>query len=399
MPIDVARARADTPGCKNRIHFNNCGAALMPETVIDVVKNHIDLEAAIGGYEAAEAARASIDNVYTSVARLLNCAPEEIAIVENATRAWDMAFYAMTFRPGDRILTAIAEYASNYIPFLQVARKTGAIIEVVPNDDSGALDVDTLEKMMDGRVKLIAVTHVPTNGGLVNPASEIGRVAKHHGVPFLLDACQSVGQIPIDVQAMGVDILSTTSRKYLRGPRGVGFLYVSKAWIEHLEPVFLDLHAATWVSPTHYEVRADAKRFENWECNVAAKLGLGVAVDYALEWGMEAIHERVGLLAARLRARLRDMRGIQIRDLGSEQCGIISFTVDDLDSAQVVRSLKERGINVSVSDAASTRLDMDNRGLGTVVRAGIHYYNTEEEVARFGQALEDVQSIHRPGLS
>ena len=229
MPIDVARARADTPGCKNRIHFNNCGAALMPETVIDVVKNHIDLEAAIGGYEAVEAARASIDNVYTSVARLLNCAPEEIAIVENATRAWDMAFYAMTFRPGDRILTAIAEYASNYIPFLQVARKTGAIIEVVPNDDSGALDVDALEKMMDGRVKLIAVTHVPTNGGLVNPASEIGRIAKHHGVPFLLDACQSVGQIPIDVQTMGVDILSTTSRKYLRGPRGVGFLYVSKA--------------------------------------------------------------------------------------------------------------------------------------------------------------------------
>ena len=390
MPIDVARARADTPGCENRIHFNNCGAALMPKTVIDAVKNHIDLEAAIGGDEAAETARASIDNVYASVARLLNCAPEETAIVENATRAWDMAFYAMTFRPGDRILTAVAEYASNYIPFLQVARKTGAIIEVVPNDDSGALDVDALEKMMDGRVKLIAVTHVPTNGGLVNPASEIGRVAKHHDVPFLLDACQSVGQIPVDVQAMGVDMLSATSRKYLRGPRGVGFLYVSKAWIEHLEPAFLDLHAATWVSPTHYKVRTDAKRFENWECNVAAKLGLGAAVDYALGWGMEAIYERVTVLSQLLRTQLHEISSVNVHDQGSHQCGIISFSADNLDSTGVVQCMKERGINLSVSNASSTRLDMDRRGLGAVARAGVHYYNTKNEIARFVQALADV---------
>lgn len=391
MPIDVARARADTPGCENRIHFNNCGAALMPETVIDAVKNHIDLEAAIGGYEAVEAARAGIDSVYTSVARLLNCTPEEIAIVENATRAWDMAFYAMKFQPGDRILTSVAEYASNYIPFLQVAHKTGAIIEVVPNDDSGALDVDALEKMMNGSVKLIAVTHVPSNGGLVNPASEIGKVAKRHGVPFLLDACQSVGQIPIDVQAMDIDILSTTSRKYLRGPRGVGFLYVSKAWIEQLEPPSLDLHAATWVSPTHYEIRADAKRFENWECNVAAKLGLGVAVDYALGWGIEAIHERVTVLSQLLRTQLREISGIEVHDQGSHQCGIISFSADDLDPIRVVQFMKERGINLSVSRARSTRLDMDRRGLSAVARAGVHYYNTKNEITRFVQALADMR--------
>lgn len=387
MSIDVTRARHETPGCEHRIHFNNCGAALMPADVIEVVKQHIDLEAAIGGYEAAEAVHARLDNVYASVAKMLNCAPAEIAVVENATRAWDMAFYAMAFQPGDRILTAVAEYASNYISFLQVARKTGAIVEAVPNDDLGALDVAALERMMDERVKLIAVTHVPTNGGLVNPANEIGRVAKRHGVPFLLDACQSVGQVPIDVQAMGADILSATSRKYLRGPRGVGFLFVSKDWIQRLEPPFLDLHAATWVSPTQYQVRTDAKRFENWECNVAAKLGLGAAVDYALAWGVDAIHERVTMLAHLLRARLREIPGVDVHDQGSNQCGIVSFRVAGIDATSIVQSLQEQRINLSASSAFSTRLDMDRRGLDTVARAGLHYYNTEDEISRFVHVL------------
>ncbi|MFQ6022493.1 MAG: aminotransferase class V-fold PLP-dependent enzyme [Acidiferrobacterales bacterium] len=388
MSIDVARARAETPGCRNRIHFNNCGAALMPQPVIDAVKNHLELEAAIGGYEAADRAVDEIRAVYASIARLLNCSPDEVAIVENATRGWDMAFYAMHFEPGDRILTATAEYASNYIPFLQVARKRSAVVEVVPNDESGQLCVEQLQRMIDERVKLIAVTHVPTNGGLVNPAAQIGAVARQHGIPFLLDACQSVGQLPLDVQAMGIDILSATSRKFLRGPRGAGFLYVRKAWIERLEPPFLDLHAADWTAPDRYEIRQDARRFENWECNVAAKIGLGNAVDYALSWGVEAIHTRVNELAEHLRERLHAIRGIRVRDQGVQRCGIVSFSAANREPIAIVQALRTRGINTSVSDAPSTRLDMEARGLSAVVRAGIHYYNTEEEIARFSEALE-----------
>jgi selenocysteine lyase/cysteine desulfurase len=390
MSLDIERARAETPGCGERIHFNACGAALMPTPVIDAFKEHIDLEARMGGYEAARATEDRTEATYSAIARLLNCDPAEIAVVENATRGWDMVFYAMDFKPGDRILTCSAEYGSNYIAYLQMARRTGAIIETIPDDDRGEVDVDALRDLMDERVKLISITHVPTNGGLVNPAAKIGAVAREHDVPYLLDACQSVGQMPLDVAELGVDMLSATSRKFLRGPRGMGFIYVRRDMIEGLEPPFLDNHAATWVSESEYRVRDDARRFENWECNVAAKIAMGVAVDYALDWGMEAIEARVTALADALRERLGCLDGVRVRDRGSRRCGIVSFTVADRAPMDVVRGLAERGINATVSRVTSTRLDMQRRGLDALVRAGVHYYNSEEEVQRFVAALEEV---------
>ena len=362
----------------------------MPVPVIDALKAHIDLEAQIGGYEAADAAEDKIQATYSALARMLNCSSREVAVVENATRAWDMAFYAFDFKAGDRILTCSAEYASNYIAYLQIARKTGAVIETIPDDTHGAVDVDALAGSIDARVKLIAITHVPTNGGLVNPAAEIGRVARSHGVPFLLDACQSAGQMPLDVKALNVDMLSATSRKFLRGPRGMGFLYVREDLITALEPPFLDMRAATWVAPGEYRMLEDARRFENWECNVAAKIAMGTAVDYALDWGLDAIESRVVGLAGALRKGLASLSGVRLRDRGSRQCGIVSFTVANKAPTAVVQALKEQGINLSVSRATSTQLDMHGRGLDALVRVGIHYYNTEEEVARFLAALEEV---------
>jgi len=390
MTFDIKRARAETPGCTERIHFNNCGAGLMPTPVIDALKTHIDLEARIGGYEAADAADDAVQACYAAIARLLNCKTTEVAVVENATRGWDMAFYAFDFKPGDRILTCSAEYSSNYIAYLQVARKTGAVVETIPDDSYGAVDVDALRDTIDDRVKLIAVTHVPTNGGLVNPAAAIGKVAREHGIPFLLDACQSVGQMPLDVDELNVDMLSATSRKFLRGPRGMGCLYVREELIAKLEPPLLDNHAATWIAPDEYRLVDDAKRFENWECNVAAKIAFGTAVNYALDWGMDAIESRISALAGGLREGLGAMTGVTLRDLGTRQCGIVSFTVAHLAPPAVVQSLLERGINASVSRIASTRLDMQERGLDSLVRAAVHYYNSEDEVARFLTALEEI---------
>jgi cysteine desulfurase/selenocysteine lyase len=387
MAIDVLKARRETPGCENVLHFNNAGAALMPQPVLHATVGHLQLEALIGGYEAAAQAHAAVEHVYDAAARLLGCQRQEIAIVENATRAWDMAFYAVPLKPGDRILTAVAEYASNYIAFLQVARKTGAVIDVIPNDASGQLSVEALRQAIDERVKLIAITHVPTNGGLVNPAAAVGRVAREAGVLYLLDACQSVGQMPVDVEAIGCDMLSATGRKFLRGPRGTGLLYVRQASLERLEPPFLDLHAAQWVAPDRFEMRPDARRFENWEAYYAGKIGLGVAIDYALHWGLEAIWARVSRLAEDLRQQLGAIEGVTVRDLGVERCGLVSFDVAGMEADEVQRLLSSERINVSVSRPPSTRLDMEARGLRDLVRASVHYYNTEEEVTRFCAVL------------
>jgi cysteine desulfurase/selenocysteine lyase len=392
MPFDLGRARRDTPGCKRVLHFNNAGAALMPEPVLDAIIAHLRLEAWVGGYEAAGRAHEAIERTYDVAAALIGCTRDEIAIVEHATRAWDLAFYSIPFGQGDRILTDMAAYASSYIAFLQVAQKTGARVEVIPNDEHGQVSVAALRDTLDERVKLIALTHVPTNGGLVNPAAAVGRVAREAGVLYLLDACQSVGQMPVNVTAIGCDMLSATGRKYLRGPRGTGFLYVSQEVLEDLEPPVLDLHAAHWVGRDRYEMRPDARRFESWESNVAGKIGLGVAIDYALNWGMDVIWARVSGLAETLRARLDALPDVNVRDLGRERCGIVSFTVEGWEAEAVRYALAQRRVNVSVSTRSSTLLDMEERGLTDLVRASVHYYNSEEEVERFGRILEQIQA-------
>jgi len=387
MAFDLERARAETPGCAHVLHFNNAGAALMPQPVLDAVIAHLEREAHTGGYEAADAAHAAVEHVYDAAAALLNCERGEIAMIENATRAWDMAFYSLPLGPGDRILTAMAEYASNYIAYLQVAARTGAVVEAIPNDETGQLSVDALRQMLDDRVKLIAITHVPTNGGLINPAAAVGAVARAAGIPYLLDACQSVGHLPVDVEVIGCDMLSATGRKYLRGPRGTGFLYLRRAMLERLDPPFLDLHAATWVARDRYEIRPDARRFENWETNYATKIGLGVAIDYALDQGIATTWARIRSLATLLRERLGALPGVAVRDTGAEQCGIVTFTVAGDDPARLVDALLARGINASSTTRAGTRLDMEARDLSAMVRASVHYYNSEDEIERFCTTL------------
>jgi selenocysteine lyase/cysteine desulfurase len=281
----------------------------------------------------------------------------------------------------------MAEYASNYIAFLQVARSTGAVVEVIPNDEVGQTSVQALREMLDARVKLVAITHVPTNGGLVNPAAEIGAAAHEADALYLLDACQSIGQFPVNVQEIGCDMLSVTGRKYLRGPRGTGFLYVRREAIPRLEPPFLDLHAATWIDRDHFEIRADARRFENWETNVAGKIGLGVAIDYALSWGIGNIWARVSGLADELRARLGAIPGVTILDQGVTKCGIVSFIIDGTEPADVKNQLLAQKINTSVSTMVSTRLEMEARRLESLNRASVHYYNTHAEIEAFCEVV------------
>jgi selenocysteine lyase/cysteine desulfurase len=300
-------------------------------------------------------------------------------------------FYALatSFVPGDRILTSRSEYASNVIAYLQVARRTGAVVEVVPDDEHGQLSVDALRDMIDERVRLVAISWIPTQGGLVNPAADVGVVTRAAGVPYLLDACQAVGQLAIDVERLGCDFLSATGRKYLRAPRGTGLLYVRDDWIERLEPPFLDVHAARWVRDDEIAIRDDARRFETWEHSVASRLGLGAAVDYALAIGVDAVAERVTALGEALRVRLRDVPGVTLHDLGTRRCGIVTFTLEREDPFALAARLRDAGINISVSTIDFARFDLGGRGLDAIARASVHYYNTEEELDRLVTALAE----------
>ena len=386
--IDIEKIRLDTPSCENVLHFNNAGSSLMPTPVFDALQRVLRDENEVGGYEAERRAQDDIQAFYTEFAGLLNAEPDEIAFIENATRAWDMAFYGLHLKPGDKVITHESEYASNYLALLQQSRRLGFEIDLVPSDESGQIDVDALDDMIGPRTKLIAITHVPTQGGLVNPAAEVGKIARKHGVLYLLDACQSVGQIDVNVAEIGCDILSGTGRKFLRGPRGTGFLYVRKSIIDQIDPPFIDLLSAKWTEANSFEFVSGAKRFENWESYVAGRVGLMEAVRYARNIGLNNIEARVIELGQDLRDALSEIEGVSVHDLGWKKCGIVTFKKDGIDPKIIADTLRADKINVSVSPVTCARLDLEPRNLKALTRASVHYFNTRDEIVRFVDAVK-----------
>ncbi|MFF9479461.1 aminotransferase class V-fold PLP-dependent enzyme [Streptomyces sp. NPDC014733] len=390
MDIDVLRR--GTPGTGNRIHLNNAGAGLLSRRTLEAVVSHLELEAAIGGYEAAGQERDRIDATYGHLARLVGGRAEEVALFDNSTRAWNAAFFAMAFKPGDRILTGRAEYGSNVLAYLQMAQRTGVEIVVVPNDEYGQLDTVALANLIDARTKLVGVTHVPTSGGLVNPVAEIGRIARAAGVPFLLDATQSVGQFPVDVGELGCDMLTATGRKFLRGPRGTGFLWVRSGALACLEPHVVEVAAATWDGNRGFSWHDGARRFGTWEMSYANVLGLSAAAQQAWDLGMDEIGRRAFALGARLRDGLEAVPGVTTRDLGRQRCAIVTCGVDGMAADEVALALAGRGINVSVTDPVQTQFDTEDRNVHPLVRLSPHYYNTEEEIDRAVEAVAELAS-------
>src|SRR2546430_7175874 len=358
-PVELDRWRRDTPGCRDRIHLNNAGAGLMPRPVLDALTDHLTREAAIGGYEAADEAEPRVRETYALVARLVGAAPRNIALVENATVAFSQALSAFDFRPGDRIVTTRTDYPSNQRMYLSLAQRAG--VETVRADDlpEGGVDPESVRRLArHARTRLVALSWVPTNSGLVQDARAVGEVCAELDVPYLVDACQTVGQMAIDVSARRCDFLAATGRKFLRGPRGIGFLYVSDRLLDRgAFPLFLDMRGADWTDPDAFRLADGARRFENWEFAYALVVGLGAAARYALAAG-EPGHERAWRLAALLRERLDRVPEGRVLDRGRERCAIVTLDVRGRDAAELELRLRERGINTSSADRMSGVLDM-----------------------------------------
>ncbi len=388
----VRQWREDTPGCANQIHFNNAGAGLTPRDVLDVMVAHLNREAKFGAYESADDAEGAVAEAYASVARLLRAQPRNIAVVENSTVAFFQALSAFDFKTGDVIVTTRNDYISNQLAYLSLARRHGVQVRRAADLPSGGADPQSVKELLrDSHVRLLAVTWVPTNSGLMQPVETLGEVAEAAGVPYLVDGCQAVGQIPVDVAKLRCDFFSGTARKFLRGPRGIGFLYVSDRALQRGDfPLYIDMRGADWVSADDFAPAPDARRFENWEFAYSLLLGLGEAARYALAVGVERGGGRARDLAATLRRKLAEVSGIRVLDRGSDLAALVTMEVAGWDATELSKLLRTRGINTSASLRAYAVIDMDEKRVSSALRLSPHYYNTEEEIER---AVAELRSV------
>ena len=387
--------RADTPGCDNVLHFNNAGCGLLPAPVLQRMHDHLDLEARIGGYEASAARAGQIREFYTELAALIGSGPDNIAFAASATHAYTTALSSIPFERGDVILTTRNDFVSNQIAFLSLRRRFGIEIVHAPDLPEGGVDVAAMAALMrERRPRLVAATHIPTNSGLVQPVAAIGKHCRELGLLYLVDACQSVGQYPIDVEEIGCDFLTATCRKFLRGPRGSGFLFVSDRVLQAgYEPLFIDMYGADWTAPGVYQPSRTASRFEDWEFPYSTVLGSAAAVRYARGVGIEAISLRTPALAGRLRDELDALPGVQALDRGNQLAALVTIAVEGWQAEEYKTALDARRINSALSFRRLAQFDFGDKDIDWCLRLSPHYYNTDDEIDEVVAAVAELQTV------
>jgi selenocysteine lyase/cysteine desulfurase len=392
MILPISRLREETPGCVHVIHLNNAGSSLPPTAVIEAIESYRKEEMLYGGYETMGARHHDIIGFYQSAAQFVHAHRRNIAYTGSATESYNKALSSIPFEEGDVLLTTDDDYVSNQIAFLYLQKHRKIKIIRAPKLPEGGVDVQSVEELIRKfHPKLVAVTHVPTNSGLVQEVEPIGKLCQQHGIWYLVDACQSAGQIPLNVDAIGCDFLSVTMRKFMRGPRGAGFLYISdRVLSEGLEPVFPDLHGATWVNPDEYEISEKATRFEYFEKPYELMMGSRAAIDYAHNLGLEAIEQRVTHLANYTRQQLSTIPGVQVLDKGTKLCGIVTAQIDGHEALPFKKQLNARHINTSIPGRNNAVIDFAEKQVRWALRVSPHYYNTEEEIDALTGVIREI---------
>ncbi len=392
MSFDIDKIRKDTPYCSDKLFLNSAGSSLMSTVVVDKVEEYLEAEQQLGGYKVKDTRNDEIDELYDEAARLINCEPRNIAFTHDATDAYGKALSSIDFKPGDKIITSNDDYISNQINFLSLQKRYGIEIIRGNNLENGDLDLDHFDKLIrENNPRLVAITHIPTNSGLVQDVEAVGQICEKYDRLYLVDACQSVGQIPVNVKKIKCDFLSTTGRKYLRGPRGTGFLFVSdKAFQSDYAPLFIDMRGADWTAKDSYKVRSDAKRFETWESPYALIIGLKEAIKYANTVGIEAIDNYNQQIVSELRDLMASIPGVNVYDKGSTTCSLVTFTKDGKSLIETENHLSQNNVFYSVTDVSSARIDFAKKGIEWAIRLSPHYFNTSDEMKRVADVIREM---------
>ncbi len=387
--IDLNTIRQETAGCTDKIFLNSAGGSLMPKSVAETMTDHILLEQQHGAYESAGRKSEQLNQFYVEAAKMINTQPDNIAFTVSSTDAYAKALSSIEFRDGDVIITTNDDYVSNQMAFFSLQKKRGVKLMRVKNLSNHELDLEDLENLIKKyNPKLVAVTHIPTNSGLIQDVEGVGKICRQYDVLYLVDACQSVGQLVVDVEKIGCDFLTATGRKFLRGPRGTGFLYVSdRILTKNMTPVFLDMNGAQWTDFDDYTLLKTAKRFELWETSISSFLGLREALHYANGIGLQNIENYNRKLAETLRAGLLN-NGLRVLDRGQNLSSIVTFVDQNGDIENIYRILKENSVYFSVSNKNNALIDFTMKGLDRAIRLSPHYFNTSEEIEKIVEILK-----------
>lgn len=390
--MNIDKIRRDTPGCADKLFVNSAGASLVPRPVFDAVSGYLQEEQKVGGYFLADQRLEDIRLFYHHAAELLHCAPGNIAFCHDATDAFTKALSAISFQKGDIILTTDDDYVSNHLNFIGLRDRLGITLVKGRNNANGDLDVAHFSELIaKHRPTLVSVTHIPTNSGLIQDVQAVGKICREYDCTYIVDACQSVGQIPVNVSEIQCDYLSATGRKFIRGPRGTGLLYVSDRMLDKGQhPLLVDLHGATWEEEFEYTLRQDAGRFEYWEKPYALQIGLSEALKYILEIGINEIASYNQQIMKRLRKNLSGIKGVHTYDRGSELASILTFRKEGMSQQSIKEALNKQDVYYSVANIHNALLDFRKKNIEWAVRISPHYFNTEEEMDRLAAIIKDL---------
>ena len=390
--MNIKQIRKDIPYYKNKIFLNSAGSSIMPKSVVQRIDYYLREEERFGGYKVVELNEGEISDFYSKTAKLINCKPHNIAFANSATDAYSKALSSIDFKKDDSIITTDDDYVSNHIQFISLKRRFGIKIIRIKTLENGGINITDFEELVKKHnPKLVSVTHIPTNSGLIQNIESIGEICHRHQILFLIDACQSIGQLSIDVKKIKCDFLTATGRKFLRGPRGTGFLFVSDRLLnDGYFPLMIDLRGARWTGIDKFEILESAKRFENWEIPYSLLVGLTEAINYANHIGLDYIESYNEKLMAHFRKNLSGIPGIRLFDIGLKICNILTFVKDGVSLKETKEKLDKNNVLFSISKKESAFIDFNKKEIDWAIRLSPHYFNTIEEIDKTVEIIDGI---------